>query len=269
MKFRRRPSPLIFLLLPILLPTVTARSITPPSSDSSLLAGKITYIADDPIVPASKANPVGTKDAPVDGKDGLPHQGPFVETGAERDRKRIKVSDDEEPATPQNSPGVDTNSKVPVSNNGVMDDRNRLGPKEGTRGTEGGLSEKSKDTKYAEKVPDSPKEKLPLPHSEEPKIDGKGVGDAIEEEKQLLEVLGAHLSSWYAMLMNSYRSLKICPTSLMTSLLRTIQFHANILRSCQKMASLEVKAPLLLLQNRKKKRVPSSSHFTPSFSLSL
>lgn len=48
-----------------------------------------------PIVPSSneKSNvdaSVGTKDAPVDGKDGRPHQGPFVETSAERDRKRLK-----------------------------------------------------------------------------------------------------------------------------------------------------------------------------------
>jgi len=27
-----------------------------------------------------KTGPVGTKDAPVDGRDGMPHEGPFVET---------------------------------------------------------------------------------------------------------------------------------------------------------------------------------------------
>jgi Ca2+/H+ antiporter, TMEM165/GDT1 family len=193
MKVRWRPSPLLLLLVPFLLPTLTARSIDALSSDSSLLKREAT-LANAPVeavVVQSKANPVGTKDAPVDGKDGLPHQGPFVETGAERDRKKTKESDDEEPATsPQKALDVEyaIEPGTPESNDGVMDDPHRLGPKEGTRGTEGGVSEKSKDKKYVEKVPDPPKKEPPLPHSEE-KIGGEKVpGVLAEEGKKLLEV---------------------------------------------------------------------------------
>lgn len=122
-----------------------------------------------------------TKDAPVDGKDGRPHAGPFVETNAERDRKKAKGSGEEDvvAATKPFSKDPTTGKeggKIPETNDGVMDDPNRKGPKEGTRGTEGGISEKSKE-KLAqegdaagpkpEKKPDPPKEAPPLPHSEQ------------------------------------------------------------------------------------------------------
>lgn len=117
---------------------------------------------------------VGTKDAPVDGKDGRPHLGPFVETTAERDRKKLKESGDGVPK--QKELGGSSSEGLPVSNDGVMDDPNRKGPKEGTRGTEGGISEKTKDGKEdkkdgTEKKPDPPKEAPPLPHSEQKSLD--------------------------------------------------------------------------------------------------
>ena len=134
---------------------------------------------------------VGTKDAPVDGKDGRPHLGPFVETGAERDRKKAKESGDE---TAKPSAGEKTGKsassedgwKMPATNDGVMDDPNRTGPKEGTRGTEGGISEKTKDGKEdkkesLEKKPDPPKEAPPLPHSEQKSLD-KQTGKADEKK---------------------------------------------------------------------------------------
>lgn len=194
MKLRRRPAPLFLLLLPLLLPTFSARSIKAPTSGSSLVKREATP-ANAPVEAAvvpGKANPVGTKDAPVDGKDGLPHQGPFVETSAERDRKKTKESDDQELAvTPLRESYVEhaVDPGTPISNDGVMDDPNRLGPKEGTRGTEGGVSEKSKDSKYGDKIPDPPKKEPPLPHSEVEKIGAeKGPKVIAEEEKKLLEV---------------------------------------------------------------------------------
>ena len=143
---------------------------------------KVGLSVDGPAAPASKAGAdgVGTKDAPVDGKDGRPHLGPFVETGAERDRKKAKESGDEatiSKAVPSSIAGgalSDDISKMPETNDGVMDDPNRTGPKEGTRGTEGGITEKSKDRKEGqpdgakpEKKPDPPKEIPPLPHGEQ------------------------------------------------------------------------------------------------------
>ena len=117
-----------------------------------------------------KTGPVGTKDAPVDGRDGMPHEGPFVETNAERSRKKSKETGDEElaPAVLKST----VNQNMPVSNDGVMDDAGRLGPAEGTRGTEGGVSGKS-SSKLTDKKPDPPKESPPLPHSETEKMTDK------------------------------------------------------------------------------------------------
>ena len=117
-----------------------------------------------------KTGPIGTKDAPVDGRDGMPHEGPFVETNAERSRKKSKETGDEElaPAVLKST----VNQNMPVSNDGVMDDAGRLGPAEGTRGTEGGVSGKS-SSKLTDKRPDPPKESPPLPHSETEKMTDK------------------------------------------------------------------------------------------------
>lgn len=124
----------------------------------------------------------GSSDVPVDGKDGKPHAGPWVETGAERDRKitgnTIVGSDDYELAPSRLDTKIpssdhlntDGGKVIPHSNGGVMNDPNRAGPKEGTRGTEGGVSAKEKENQYAEKVPGSPKEAPPLPHGEKQKF---------------------------------------------------------------------------------------------------
>ncbi|KAE8547781.1 hypothetical protein EYB25_009574 [Talaromyces marneffei] len=134
-----------------------------------------------------KAAPKGTLDAPVDGKDGKPHDGPWVETAAERDRKKEK-GDGKSPTTmeaQQGGKGVGLDGKpIPTSNEGVMDDPSRLGPKEGTRGTEGGMTKKTKDTKqYEGKVPETPKEARPLPHSEQEKIPGYEDSHEVKDQK--------------------------------------------------------------------------------------
>lgn len=223
MRFHRRPSPLVFLLL---IPFQHAYALI------AAQAGDISEGRDvGPVGPAagsSSGMPAGTnpnsapdssgktKDAPVDGKDGRPHAGPFVETNAERDRKKAKEIGDGAAVT--SKPAVkDISSKsasyadgmeLPETNDGVMDDPNRTGPKEGTRGTEGGISEKNKGriaqqgdiggTK-SEKKPDPPKEAPPLPHSEQKFVEQhdperKGELDSIvkdEKSKSLggLEVL--------------------------------------------------------------------------------
>lgn len=131
------------------------------------------------IAPKAAGDGIGTKDAPVDGKDGRPHLGPFIETGAERDRKKAKEAGEDGAAL--KPPPVDLPAgapkNTPETNDGVMDDPHRTGPKEGTRGTEGGITEKSKEGKAGssestklEKKPDPPKEAPPLPHSEEEKL---------------------------------------------------------------------------------------------------
>ncbi|KAL4805557.1 hypothetical protein BDV18DRAFT_141262 [Aspergillus unguis] len=127
----------------------------------------------DEITP--KSSPKGTQDAPIDGRDGKPHAGPWVETNAERDRKASGTVEqprqDNEPAEYLDSEG----NSIPYWNDGVMNDRNRAGPKDGTRGTENGVSGKSKDSVYTgDKSPDGPKEARPLPQSEERKLPSTG-----------------------------------------------------------------------------------------------
>ncbi|KAK2757308.1 hypothetical protein FQN54_004822 [Arachnomyces sp. PD_36] len=94
----------------------------------------------------------GNVDAPVDGKDGRPHQGPFVETNADRDRKRSKESNS------------DSGYGIPEANKRM--DGDKTASKEGSKGTEGGVSGKSNSGQMGTgKTPDSPKEPLPLPDS--------------------------------------------------------------------------------------------------------
>jgi hypothetical protein len=139
---------------------------------------------------------LGTKDAPVDGKDGKPHAGPFVD--AEKDRKPPKQTEEGElilkktplPGAPAD-PTIIDGQPIPEVNDGVMNDPTRELPKQGTTGTEGGVSEKDKNRKAlegqtGEKVemkPDSPKEAPPLPHSEEEKIQDHKEKDEKERKK--------------------------------------------------------------------------------------
>lgn len=177
----------------------------PPSSQDEVIAlaeGR-PLLKEDRILEAAPSIPVSpllkptnspglrAKDAPIDGKDGRPHTGPFVETAAERDRKKAKESGDDEDKPVAGSKPIPVDLpkgasytegwEMPKSNDGVMDDPHRVGPKEGTRGTEGGISEKNRDriaqsgqTGYKSgKQPDQPKEAPPLPHSEQEKLEPK------------------------------------------------------------------------------------------------
>jgi hypothetical protein len=143
----------------------------------------------------AKPAPVGTEHAPVDGRDGMPHEGPFVETGAERTRK--KQLSDEEIVIDKTTKEQYSDAEIPKSNDAVMDDRIRSNPAEGTRGTEGGISGKGKDGKPLDKKPDAPKDARPIPHSELEKIqdgDRKESQQAAEEDpKKILKVSNSHI----------------------------------------------------------------------------
>ncbi|KAL6713513.1 GCR1-dependent translation factor 1 [Lecanora helva] len=198
MRTRQTPTTLLILLLSY---TSLVAALLSTEEVVALADGKkISSSADSSVNSPSKpaADGVGTKDAPVDGKDGRPHLGPFVETSAERDRKKAKESGEETKASkpiPSAITGGGALSedvrKMPETNDGVMDDPNRTGPKEGTRGTEGGISEKSKDGKEGqseagktEKKPDPPKEIPPLPHSEQENLGQKPVKDDAKKGKE-------------------------------------------------------------------------------------
>ena len=174
----------LWLLLLISIPQISSSTLSPrnptPDADTKQLASNEATVKSSTPAPAKVAGDgVGTKDAPVDGKDGRPHMGPFVETSAERDRKKAKENGEDvstKKLPPKEMPSGAPKDTMPETNDGVMDDPNRQGPKEGTRGTEGGISGKGKDgipDIKSEKIPDPPKEQPPLPHSEQQTLEDK------------------------------------------------------------------------------------------------
>ena len=203
MRLRHRRFPLLLLLIQSLRLAHTLKPTDLPLShdyghDVAALAEGRPSSQDDTAshdaTPKYSANSQ-SKDTPIDGKDGRPHTGPWVETSAERDRKKAKESGDgEKPASEKPRVKGNVPEDAPETNDGVMDDPYRTGPKEGTRGTEGGISEKSRDKEGSSaaigaeegKKPDPPKEAPPLPHSEEEKVGSKESGkkgaDAILED---------------------------------------------------------------------------------------
>lgn len=124
---------------------------------------------------------VGTKDAPVDGLDGKPHAGPFVDISSDDKKKPAAGGEDIKKPLPASLQKLGAASKsddwelIPEKNDGVMDATDRVAPKKGTTGTEGGVSERTKKEKAAdsllgdkvEKDPIAPKEAPPVPPSEE------------------------------------------------------------------------------------------------------
>lgn len=170
MKFQTKHSPLLLLLLPSIATALVSRDAVPGSDADKDLAASIRDSD------GSKSRPrLSAKDAPVDGKDGKPHLGPFVE----RDGTATDSAKNELPpleGRPRDPTMVD-GKKIPESNDSVMFDKNRERPL-GSTGTEGGVSEKSAarkahEGKTGEKPvvqPEAPKEQPPLPHSEEEKL---------------------------------------------------------------------------------------------------
>ncbi|KAF7543680.1 hypothetical protein G7Z17_g10548 [Cylindrodendrum hubeiense] len=171
MKFQSKQSSLLLLLLPVLTNALAGHLPDP----APVLAVPDSI---DPIVAGAKRHGVPTKDAPVDGKDGKPHLGPFVDTDGVK-----RTADTDEKTLPplQGRPAdltVVDGKKIPETNDGVMFDKNRDHAQEGTTGLEGGVTEKAK-AKKAEEVrtgekavaqPPPPKEAPTMPHTEEEKI---------------------------------------------------------------------------------------------------
>jgi len=171
----RRRSPLLVLTLAAAVALASSPNYDSDDAGAAAYPSMATGQGSPPVKPKYD---VGTKDAPVDGKDGKPHEGPFVEieglrksdAGSQKDLPPLK----DRPVDPTIIDG----KKIPESNDGVMDDKNRPEPKEGTTGTGGGVTEKDKARKAkegqtgakTENKPETPKEAPPLPHSEQEKI---------------------------------------------------------------------------------------------------
>ena len=80
--------------------------------------------------------------------------------------------------------------RIPESHDGVMDDKNRPGPKKGTTGTEGGVSEKDKDRKLREKQTGEKAENKPPTPKEAPPLPDSGDGEAKSSDKTSTDTPG-------------------------------------------------------------------------------
>jgi hypothetical protein len=173
MRLRRTRSPLLLLLLPSLAVSLAVDSKAKPGSVAQLADGD----AATAIAPARPV--VGTKDAPVDGLDGKPHAGPFVEKSGKKkppatveDLGATSGSLSDNVKAKGDKKKFDEGWAVPEREDSVMDDRGNDGPRKGKTGTEGGVSEKDRlklqegKGKSSElKKPEQPKEAPPLPAS--------------------------------------------------------------------------------------------------------
>jgi hypothetical protein len=177
MRIRRSKSPLLLLLLPSLAASLAIDSKAKPGSVAQLADGD----AATAILPTRPD--VGTKDAPVDGLDGKPHAGPFVESGKKKPPAAVEdlgagsgsLSDDLGAIGQKKK--FDDGWAVPEREDSVMDDRVGEKPNKGPKGTEGGVSEKDRlklqagEAKSGElKKPEQPKEAPPLPAGADEKV---------------------------------------------------------------------------------------------------
>jgi len=121
-------------------------------------------------IPTKAPAPIGTKDAPVDGLDGKPHAGPFVDSSSTSDKAPAVAAKDTTTTRPK--------PKKPDVENGVMNDENRQAPRRGTAGTEGGVSEKERLSEAGgAKRPEAPKEAPQLPAGDTARLGLKSTED--------------------------------------------------------------------------------------------
>lgn len=158
MKVDRRRAPLVLFLLAALV------SAEGGLSQGNALVRRAAEPEND-----GRSGPLGTEHAPVDGRDGMPHEGPWIET--ETDRKNQKLKDAGEEEAVYSGDESKASKDMPQTNDGVMDDPNREVPEDDTRGHGGGVSQRTKDGKFTGKQPEQPKEALPMPYSEKERMD--------------------------------------------------------------------------------------------------
>ncbi|KAJ2968706.1 hypothetical protein NUW58_g10163 [Xylaria curta] len=190
MRFRQRQAPLLLLVLPSLALSSTLAK-KPSRNDQIALADSAPddSVSEDSTLGSSSKVRVNaaSKISPVDGKDGMPHEGPFVTLSDKGRRKGGDADADEDLASDlKDLPAL----KIAPT------------PKRGTTGTEGGVSEKDKARKAkegrtgekVEMVPETPKEKPPMPHSEQEKMlsdkEIKVEKDKTKSEKAIEDIAG-------------------------------------------------------------------------------
>lgn len=155
---------------------------------------------------ASPGSSKGTKDAPVDGFDGKPHAGPYIDdTPTTHDKKPAVVED--LGTGKKTIPGAKHNDATLVGaekdvldgDKSVMQDPDRK-LATGNTGVEGGVSAKDKERlahedktgSKKEQVPTSPKEAPPLPHGEQSHL--KATAAAETTSSRLAGAVGLEVS---------------------------------------------------------------------------
>jgi hypothetical protein len=182
MQLRKRRLAIILAALPLLSSTlalqVDTQDVKSAAKNLQQAAAKALPKFDDvasttsTVLSTSTRIPIGTKDAPVDGLDGKPHAGPFVDSSSSEKAAGAAVAPPKQTTITKASPKkVDTET-------GVMNDVNRQAPKKGTTGTEGGVSEKDRLAGAgALKRPEAPKEAPELPASDSARLGLKPADD--------------------------------------------------------------------------------------------
>ncbi|KAL0264203.1 GCR1-dependent translation factor 1 [Diplodia seriata] len=182
----------LLLLLPVLSAAVVVdvdgngvQKVREPSKDVTATASKLD---------------VGTKDAPVDGLDGKPHAGPFVVENSPSAADSTKAATRESLSDEITVDQKKVSSKLLTEKDiGVMDDPDRASPKKGTTGTEGGVSQRTKEHKALEaekgekvgKVPVSPDEERPLSNDEQERMGVDTADDSDDEDSSSERAKGA------------------------------------------------------------------------------
>ena len=185
MRIRQSRPHTLLLLLPAL--RVLATSVAGETPADKLLARAAVPVAEPAYTQAAivaEASPgaKGTKDAPVDGLDGKPHAGPYVDdTPKAHDKAPNVVEDLGSPKKPKASSESVLVDKVLDGDKSVMQDPGRK-LATGKTGTEGGVSAKDKERLAHEdktgakmkQVPESPKEAPPHP-ADQKHLEGEAV----------------------------------------------------------------------------------------------
>ncbi|KAF2133398.1 UPF0016-domain-containing protein [Dothidotthia symphoricarpi CBS 119687] len=185
MRLRQPRRHTLLLLLPAL--RVLAASAT--NADDKLVGRAVVpaystvSAGPDPSL-APQAGSKGTKDAPVDGFDGKPHHGPYVDDTPASSHKLPAVVEDLTPgktsgSSTKGSTLVEEGKAVLDGDKSVMQDPGRK-VATGKTGTEGGVSAKDKERvaheekhgEKMEKVPESPKEVPLQPHGGQQHLQG-------------------------------------------------------------------------------------------------
>jgi hypothetical protein len=201
MRIRHSRVSALILLLPAL--QVLATSIV-EADDKPLARAAVPAYPDVSAAPNPSLTPAtgpkGTKDAPFDGQDGMPHAGPYINDDPSPTKKKPAIVEELGPKKTVIGPTEPSaEDKVLDGDKSVMQDPNRNEDKTGEK---------------LEKVPESPKEAPQLPHSDQKQIQGEVLGSETSTRALGavgLEVCGAVVKNKSAIANDTHRNPQVFP----------------------------------------------------------